>query len=174
MTATLLGNIKGPKGDQGIQGIQGPTGEGFSIYKTYVSVSAMNADKDNVAEGKFVLISSNINDEDNAKLYVKGASSFSFLTDLSGAQGIQGPQGIQGIQGETGTTGATGPAGPSGRGISSITKTGTNNLTDTYTITYTDNTTSTFTLTNSYITSKADFIDKLDEIVQDLITEANS
>ncbi len=38
--------------------------------------------------------------------------------------------------------------GDDGRGISSITKTGTSGLVDTYTITYTDNTTSTFTVTN--------------------------
>lgn len=70
--------------------IKGDTGEGFHIYRTYASITAMNADKANVAEGKFVLIASNVEDEDNAKLYVKGAENFTFLTDLSGAQGIQG------------------------------------------------------------------------------------
>lgn len=55
----------------------------------------MNADKNNVAEGKFVLIASTVEDPDNAKLYVKGASDFTYLTDLSGATGIQGPQGEQ-------------------------------------------------------------------------------
>lgn len=135
----------GPQGPQGIQGVQGPQGDPFSIYKTYASISAMNADKSNVAEGKFVIISSNVNDEDNAKLYVKGSSDFSFITDLSGATGIQGPQGIQGEQGPTGATGAT---GATGKGISSIAKTGTSGLVDTYTITYTDNTTSIFTVKN--------------------------
>lgn len=38
--------------------------------------------------------------------------------------------------------------GDNGRGITSITKTSTSGLVDTYTITYTDNTTSTFTVTN--------------------------
>lgn len=142
---------QGPKGDkgdtgsqgpQGIQGVQGTTGEPFSIHKTYASISAMNSDKNNVTEGKFVIISSNVEDADNAKLYVKGASDFSFVTDLSGATGIQGPQGPQGIQGVQGVKGDT------GKGISSITKTGTSGLVDTYTITYTDNTTSTFTITN--------------------------
>lgn len=37
---------------------------------------------------------------------------------------------------------------PRGTGISSVTKTGTSGLVDTYTITYTDNTTTTFTVTN--------------------------
>lgn len=101
----------GPKGDTGPQGETGPkgekgdTGEGFSIFKTYASVAAMNADKANVQQGKFVLIASNTEDADNAKLYVKGATDFTFLTDLSGAQGIKG---------EKGNTGATGPQGSQG------------------------------------------------------------
>lgn len=104
----------GPQGVQGIQGIQGEPGKAFSIYKTYASVSAMNADAANVPEGNFVLIVSDVEDEDNAKLYVKGASEFSFLTDMSGAQGMQGPQGPQGIQGEQGEKGETGAQGPQG------------------------------------------------------------
>ena len=40
------------------------------------------------------------------------------------------------------------PQGATGKGITSITKTGTSGLVDTYTITYSDNTTSTFTVTN--------------------------
>lgn len=94
---------KGAKGDQGIQGIpgipgvKGEPGKGFSVFKTYTSISAMNADKANVAEGKFVLISSNESDPDNAKLYVKGATDFTFLVDMSGATGIQGPKGTDGV-----------------------------------------------------------------------------
>ena len=120
---------QGPKGDtgpQGIQGIQGPqgiqgekgnTGDAFAIYKTYSSISSMNADKNNVPEGKFVLIASTVEDEDNAKLFVKGASDFSFLTDMSGATGLKGdrgPQGIQGIQGEQGIQGVQGIQGEKG------------------------------------------------------------
>jgi len=110
-TEAQLEALRGPQGIQGVQGEQGPkgdTGEGFSIYRTYASVTAMEADAENVAEGKFVLIASNVDDADNAKLYVKGGESFTFLTDLSGAQGIQGPQGPQGIQG---VQGEQGPAG---------------------------------------------------------------
>ena len=84
------GKLKGQKGDTGAKG---DTGEGFSIFKTYASVAAMNADAANVAQGKFVLIASDVENEDNAKLYVKGASGFTFLTDLSGAQGIKGETG---------------------------------------------------------------------------------
>ena len=89
---------QGPKGDKGEQGIQGPkgdkgadgtitfeeltpeqkaslkgdkgdTGEGFSIYKTYASIAAMNADAENVPEGKFVIITYTVEEEDNAKLF---------------------------------------------------------------------------------------------------------
>ena len=111
--------IQGPKGDtgaQGIQGIQGPKGDKgdqgnpFVIKKAYASVSAMNADFSNSAISlyDFVIINSNVDDPDNSKLYMKGATAFEFVTDLSGATGIQGPKG------DTGATGATGPQGPKG------------------------------------------------------------
>ena len=103
--------IQGETGPQGPQGIQGPAGESFSIYKTYSSIAAMEADAANVPEGKFVIIASTIEDEDNAKLYVKGNTNFIFLTDMSGAQGIKGEQGPQGI---AGPQGAMGPQGPQG------------------------------------------------------------
>ena len=47
-----------------------------------------------------------------------------------------------------GDTGLTGETGATGKGITSITKTGTVGLVDTYTITYTDETTATFNVTN--------------------------
>lgn len=46
-------------------------------------------------------------------------------------------------------SGSTGPQGPQGNGISSITKTGTAGLIDTYTITYTDGTSTTFQVQNA-------------------------
>ena len=105
----------------GERGPVGPTGAGFSIYKTYASITAMNADAANVPAGKFVLIASNTQDPDNSKLYVKNsAGTFTFETDMSGSQGIQGPQGpvgptgATGKQGPTGATGGTGPVGPTG------------------------------------------------------------
>lgn len=98
----------------GVQGPQGEKGDPFSIYKTYTSITEMEADTANVADGLFVLIASNVEDEDNAKLYVKGESGFVFICDLSGMQGIQGPQGVQGIQGPQGPQGETGEMGPEG------------------------------------------------------------
>lgn len=94
-------------GERGPQGIQGPAGKDFSIYKTYASIAAMNADNANVPDGSFVLIASNVEDEDNAKMYVKAGSSFTFLTDMSGAQGMKGEQGPQGVKGDTGPAGHT-------------------------------------------------------------------
>ena len=86
---------------RGQQGAKGDTGEPFAIYKTYTSVAAMNADAENVPDGRFVLIETgNVDDEDNSKMYVRtvgGEADFQFVTDLSGAQGIKGDQGV-GIQ----------------------------------------------------------------------------
>ena len=84
---------KGAKGDKGDKG---DTGKDFSIYKTYPSISAMEADINNVPEGSFVMIASNVEDEDNSKLYVKSETNFVYITDMSGATGIQGPQGEKG------------------------------------------------------------------------------
>ena len=101
------GMLKGDKGDQGLQGIQGEKGEKgdpFTIKKTYSSIDEMNADFSNpdIPEGSFVMIDTgNVEDVDNAKLYVKGVSSFTFITDLSGAQGIKGEKGDKGDAGDT-------------------------------------------------------------------------
>jgi len=65
--------------------------EGFSIYRTYPSVEMMEADLTEVPEGKFVLINTNdVEVPDNAKLYVRGATSFEYLVDMSGAIGFTG------------------------------------------------------------------------------------
>lgn len=79
-----------------MNGAKGDAGAPFQIAKTYASVSAMSADA-SVPSGAFVVIASNTEDPDNAKLYVKTDSGYSFITDLSGAQGIQGPAGTDGV-----------------------------------------------------------------------------
>lgn len=114
------GLLKGPQGVQGIQGVQGPAGDPFTIAKVYSSVSAMNTGfaTDGLKIGSFVLIDTgNINDADNAKLYVKGSTAYTYITDLSGATGMQGPQGIQGIQGPQGAAGIRGSQWYSGTAI---------------------------------------------------------
>lgn len=66
-------------------------GKNFSVYKTYDSVASMQADLSNVPEGEFVLISNdNMEDVDNAKLYVRTSSGFNYLVDMSGAMGFVG------------------------------------------------------------------------------------
>ena len=94
--------FKNLKGEQGIQGVQGPKGEKgdpFTVAKTYASVAEMNEGfaTDDVPEGGFVVIETgDVNDEDNAKLYMKGAEAYQYITDLSGADGLTGPQGPAG------------------------------------------------------------------------------
>ena len=89
-------------------------GDGFSIKKTFASISEMEAyDNSSVVLelGDFVLISSDVEDEDNSKLYVvqsvtSDKISYGFLTDMSGARGFTGhtPQ----LSVGTITTGAAG------------------------------------------------------------------
>lgn len=78
---------------------KGDTGEPFQLKKTYSSIEEMNDSfaTDEVLEGQFVAIDTgNVNDEDNAKLFVKGKTSYTYITDLSGADGLTGPPGPQG------------------------------------------------------------------------------
>lgn len=68
-------------------------GDPFSIAKTYTSIAEMEADHDNplVDVGAFVLINTdNVEDEDNAKVYLKTETGFQFFVDMSGAQGFEG------------------------------------------------------------------------------------
>lgn len=89
-------------------------GDGFSIKMTFASISEMEAyDNSSVILelGDFVLISSDVEDEDNSKLYVvqsvtSDKISYGFLIDMSGARGFTGhtPQ----LSVGTITTGAAG------------------------------------------------------------------
>lgn len=68
-------------------------GDAFSIKKVYASVANMEADKSNpdITEGNFVLVNTgDVEDPDNAKLYVKADGDFEFLVDMSGAIGFTG------------------------------------------------------------------------------------
>lgn len=96
-TWVYLMSIKGDKGT-------------FAVSKVFSSVSEMNNSfsTDGLPEGAMVVIETgNVEDEDNAKLYVKGSTQYEFLTDMSGSQGIQGPQGNKGDTGDKGATGST-------------------------------------------------------------------
>lgn len=72
--------MKSPEVKATLKGDKGDTGEPFTIYRTYPSVAAMNADAANVPEDKIVLISST--DADNGKMYTKKGNSFEFLCIL--------------------------------------------------------------------------------------------
>ena len=108
----------GPQGPMGPEGPVGPKGEQgapFKIVKIYNYVSAMQAESDYLNMGDIVLINTdNVEDEDNAKLYIKNESGYSLLTDLSGARGVQGPEGPQGLKGEQGIPGERGQQGETG------------------------------------------------------------
>jgi hypothetical protein len=87
---TSAADLKGNKGDKGDRG------DGIDIVRTFSSVAQMLTtwETDGVPIGKFVLISTgNVDDEDNAKLYVKTENGYLYLSDLSGAQGIRGEKG---------------------------------------------------------------------------------
>ena len=125
--------LKGPKGEPGPKG---EDGKPFEIKKTYESIEAMNQgySTDGLTEGDLVIIAtSDTTNEDNGKIYTKGATEYVFLVDIAtvgeavqgpkgdkGDTGDTGPQGPQGIQGEAGPQGPKGdkgdigPQGPKG------------------------------------------------------------
>lgn len=141
-----------PQGAKGDTGAKGEKGDAFEVYSTYASIAAMEADAANVPFGKFVMISSTVEDPDNAKLYVRTDIGFGFITDFSGAQGIKGDTGngiasavlnqdytltLTFTDGSTYTTGSIrGATGATGNGIASVAL----NPNYTLTITYTDGT----------------------------------
>lgn len=68
-------------------------GDAFSYKKEYPSIEAMEADwgTADVKLGEYVLINTNnVEDPDDAKVYLKTQSGWKFIVDLSGIQGIQG------------------------------------------------------------------------------------
>ena len=77
-----LNSLKGEKGDPG---------EPFKISKTFNSISELNGD--GLEDGSFVMIVTNENNEDNAKVFVYSNNEFKFLVDLSGLPGIKGENG---------------------------------------------------------------------------------
>ena len=105
----------GIQGERGPAGPQGPAGKGFNVDKTYPSVAEMNAHfADDIKEGDMAMIASNVDDPDNAKLFIRSNDTMKFLADLSGAQGIKGEQGPAGPAGSQGDRGPAGEQGPQG------------------------------------------------------------
>lgn len=68
-------------------------GDAFTYKKEYPSIEAMEADwgTADVKLGEYVLINTNnVEDPDDAKVYLKTQNGWKFIVDLSGMQGIQG------------------------------------------------------------------------------------
>lgn len=68
-------------------------GDAFTYKKEYPSIEAMEADwgTADVKLGEYVLINTNnVEDPDDAKVYLKTQKGWKFIVDLSGMQGIQG------------------------------------------------------------------------------------
>jgi hypothetical protein len=68
-------------------------GDAFTYKKEYPSIEAMEADwgAADVKLGEYVLINTNdVEDPDDAKVYLKTQNGWKFIVDLSGMQGIQG------------------------------------------------------------------------------------
>ena len=130
--ADFFASLKGDKGDKGADGApgekgadgapgekgeKGAKGDPFTLAKTYDSIANMNAaigTENDVPQGSFVVISSNVEDPDNAKMYVRGADAFTYISDLSGAEGIKGDTGEKGADGAPGEKGADGAPGAKG------------------------------------------------------------
>ena len=184
---------------QGIQGETGPMGAPFTIKKTYSSVAEMNADFDNMEVGDYVMITSSVEVQDNAKLYTRGEEAWIFITDFSGATGIQGPIGatpniqigtvtsgnapsvtrtgtnenpVLNFVLEQGEQGVQGETGATGNGIASITKTGTSGSVDTYTITFTNGNTTTFEVTNGEVSQAQ--LDETNRMVDQALSVYNA
>ena len=106
----------GPTGATGATGPAGANGDPFRIYATFESVADMVEafDDPTIPVGGFVIISTEADNPDNGKLYLKRADAWKYIVTIVGMQGIQGPTGPRGQVGPTGATGATGSDGAAG------------------------------------------------------------
>jgi hypothetical protein len=96
---------QGPQGPKGEKGEKGDKGDPFIISRVYSSIEEMNNNFliDGLPLNSFVIIDTgDVNNEDNAKLFLKTGLGYSQVADLSGANGIQGPKGDKGDQGPSG------------------------------------------------------------------------
>lgn len=169
-TNTNYWSVVAEKGDKG------DTGKPFVIEKTYSSIESMVADYDNMNVNDYVMIQGSIEEQENATLWTKrevevSPYKWAYLADFSGASGITGAtpnihigtvtEGNEpSVTRRSGSsnenpildfvlkTGAKGDTGATGNGISSIEKTSTSGLVDTYTITFTNGTSTTIEVTN--------------------------
>lgn len=186
-TNTNYWSVVAEKGDKG------DTGKPFVIEKTYSTIESMVADYDNMNVNDYVMIQGSIEEQENATLWTKrevevSPYKWAYLADFSGASGITGAtpnihigtvtEGNEpSVTRRSGSsnenpildfvlkTGAKGDTGATGNGISSLEKTSTSGLVDTYTITFTNGTSTTIEVTNGRgivsiaKTSSVDYVD---------------
>ena len=128
----------------------------LSIQHSYPSVDTMNADFSNTSKNDMAIISSSVEEEDTAKLYINNGTEWVYLCDLSGVQGAKGDAATVTVgtvtvgeagsdpsvtnvgtsaaavlnfvipKGDKGDKGETGDTGDTGTGISGITLTSGN------------------------------------------------
>ncbi len=174
-TFTVTNGAQGQQGIQGIQGVPGKDGNTPTITiqggywyingeNTNQSAAGLKGDTGN-GISKIEKTGTEGLVDTYTITYTNGdTTTFTVTNGVQGEQGIQGIQGVPGkdgntptitiqggywyINGENTNQSAAGLKGDTGNGISSIAKTGTEGLVDTYTITYTNGDTTTFTVTN--------------------------
>jgi len=110
---------QGTQGATGFAGSQGETGLGFAIAKSYGNVAALTADTSptGITSGQFAIVETgDVNDPENSRLYLWNGSTYSYVSDLSGAIGITGPAGSTGFTGSVGVgyAGSQGDQGEQG------------------------------------------------------------
>ena len=177
-TFTVTNGADGAQGIQGIQGEKGADGHTPVITiqngKWYIdgidSGKSAEGIKGDTGNGISSIAKTNTEGLVDTYTITFTNGETTTFTVTNGATGAQGQQGVQGIQGEKGEDGHTpvitiqngkwyidgvdsgksaeGVKGDTGNGISSIAKTNTEGLVDTYTITFTNGETTTFTVTN--------------------------
>lgn len=86
-------SLTGAYGEQKLN-LNLPVGKPYRLVKSYSSIADMIIDYDSstdVALYEFVIIDTgDVEDPDNAKMYMKGEDAWIFIADLSGSAGVQG------------------------------------------------------------------------------------
>lgn len=82
----------GPQGEPGLNGMDGKDGRPFHIEKVYKSYEELlkGYENDNLENGSYVTINSNVEDPYNAQLFERTSDGYRYIVDMSGARGADG------------------------------------------------------------------------------------